>query len=890
MKAIIFNSGLGKRMGKLTEHCHKSMVQLLDHQTIFERQLRVLQGCGIHEFVVTTGPFQEQLKEASQKQEFSNSVFHFVENPIYDQTNYIYSMYLARSFFDDECLLLHGDLVFNTGLVKKILDAEQTSLALYNPIKELPEKDFKGRVQNGELKQVSIHIFDEDCFAFQPFYKLSKENAKVWIDAVVRFVEAGKTNVYAEEALNEILPALSIPMLSYQDDFIDECDTEDDLKRVSEAIRWFDFEERKTFCGSDAYENIPSLLERVHAKKPLIVTDGAFDYLPCKPILQRLVPQAVYFKGFSSNPKYEDVVKGVTLCLEEQCDFIISIGGGSAIDVAKCIKLYLPMKRTEPYIEQQHVYSPIRHLAIPTTSGTGSEATRFAVIYYKGKKQSVTDDMLVPDYVILDETCLRTVPGYQKRATVLDALCQGIESYWSIHSNEQSKKYAAQAITLILQHVNGYLENDDEALKQVMTASHLSGKAINITQTTAAHAMSYKITSMIGPAHGHAVATVLPNLWEYMADHMDKCQDPRGEAYLQTCFAEINKLFGCESTKESIQRFRDLMQSMKLQSVFVSSQDELLELSSSVNAERLANNPVGLDEEAIKIIYLNSLSNPEIRLLQKECLVILEMFDRFCKEHHLRYYLGEGSLLGAIRHKGFIPWDDDADVVMERDDFERFLELAKDQLPDGFELDWHNTAVGVHAVSPKIRMVKGSQFERVYNPKKGEVLLAAGTTIDIFPLDNVPKLGDRKQSRQSRMVKLLRKMILYHVSQHKKVERPQLLFLKIAGHILPYKLLCKWHRNMQMKYNNPENEFLVNSGSLYSAARETFYKFTFGEPQYVPFEHLMLPIPQHPDKILYTIYGDYESFPPVETRIGKHGMRRKAEFTKDLYTYKKLND
>ena len=89
MKAVIFNSGYGKRMGEFTKTHHKSQAPLKNGETIYERQLRLLSECGITDFVVTTGPFKEQLMEASEKPQFSHLNFVFVENPIFDKTNYI---------------------------------------------------------------------------------------------------------------------------------------------------------------------------------------------------------------------------------------------------------------------------------------------------------------------------------------------------------------------------------------------------------------------------------------------------------------------------------------------------------------------------------------------------------------------------------------------------------------------------------------------------------------------------------------------------------------------------------------------------------------------------------------------------------------------------------
>ena len=204
MKALIFNSGLGKRMGQLTENNPKSMVRLDSGETIFERQLRVLKDCGITDFVITVGPFKEQLIEVSQREEYRDLKFTFVENPVYDQTNYIYSMYLAKDYLNDDFLMLHGDLVFNKELVEEMISDPIPSICLYNEEKALPEKDFKGRFENGLLREVSINIFDSDCYAFQPLYKLSKADMNAWLSKVDEFITNGVNSVYAENALNRV--------------------------------------------------------------------------------------------------------------------------------------------------------------------------------------------------------------------------------------------------------------------------------------------------------------------------------------------------------------------------------------------------------------------------------------------------------------------------------------------------------------------------------------------------------------------------------------------------------------------------------------------------------------------------------------------------------------
>lgn len=238
MKAIIFNSGLGSRLGELTSNKPKCMLKLYNGETIFERQIRILSECGLNQFIITTGPYKEQIIEIAKKN--TNLQFSFVDNPEYKTTNYIVSMNNAYDLLDDDVLLMHGDLVFNKELINKILEDERESICLYNEKKALPEKDFKGRFKNNILKEVSINIFDEDCCAFQPLYKLSKNDVKIWKNKVAEFVKKGDVKVYAENALNEVTDIISIYGMSYKDDYIEEIDNEEDYIKVNNEIKNFD--------------------------------------------------------------------------------------------------------------------------------------------------------------------------------------------------------------------------------------------------------------------------------------------------------------------------------------------------------------------------------------------------------------------------------------------------------------------------------------------------------------------------------------------------------------------------------------------------------------------------------------------------------------------------
>ena len=350
-------------------------------------------------------------------------------------------------------------------------------------------------------------------------------------------------------------------------------------------------------------DELPGILQEVGCQKLFLVVDSSYPFLNIKDSIEALPVEKVKFSDFTPNPLYEQVCKGIDLLKESKCEAILAVGGGSAIDVAKCIKLaVLAIDGAK-----------IPFIAIPTTAGTGSESTHNAVMYYEGAKQTVTNDGVLPDYAVLEPSVLKTLPLYQKKCTMMDALCQGIESWWSVNSTEESYDYSRKTVELIMANWRKYIfENDDEAAAQIMLAANYGGRAINITQTTAAHAFSYKITSLYKLPHGHAVAAGLPVIWEYMLGNMDKCVDVRGREYLTGIFSQIAHAMGCKNPEKAIDTFEQMMSEMELtKPKAVNREDEVRVLSTSVNPVRLKNNPIIIDSFTAKMLYLRIIIKPE---------------------------------------------------------------------------------------------------------------------------------------------------------------------------------------------------------------------------------------------------------------------------------------
>lgn len=353
----------------------------------------------------------------------------------------------------------------------------------------------------------------------------------------------------------------------------------------------------------ESYEKIADIIAEEQIKAPLLVCGESAKNLAVYRYIQKLGLRVTIFSQYAPNPAYASVVAGVKVYQEHQCDGIIGLAGGSGLDVAKCIKMYATMKAVPDYLQQSIEENGIPMIAIPTTAGTGSESTRYSIIYVNGVKQTITHDSSLPKYVFLDGSTLHTLPDYQRKATMLDALSHAVESYWSCNSTEASKKYAREAILKIMDAFRPYMDNTQGGNSDMLYGANLAGRAIHITGTTAAHAMCYKLTKQYGLAHGHAVAITLPHLWQYMIENIEKVSDPRGKDYVWQVFEELAVMLGFDSPKSAADGLWKLLAVSELKTLIPITEAGLEELVSAVDVTKLQSNPVKLDETAIKYIY-----------------------------------------------------------------------------------------------------------------------------------------------------------------------------------------------------------------------------------------------------------------------------------------------
>ena len=269
-------------------------------------------------------------------------------------------------------------------------------------------------------------------------------------------------------------------------------------------------------------------LSNLYANKNILLVTGkkSFETSGAKKIMQYHLQdeRVVQFSDFSVNPKIEDAIQGASIAKENNIEVIIAIGGGSVLDIAKLIKAFITSSGNEINLvkgEDTVVDSSIPIIAIPTTAGSGSEATHFAVVHVGEDKYSLAAPCLLPNAVILDGALAITGSKYLKSCSALDAMSQAIESYWAAGSTTESQRYAISSIErgwkMILTYVSDRCYESNA--QNMIESAHLAGKAINISKTTAAHAWSYAFTSIYKIPHGHAVWLTLPAIFKNVYDY-----------------------------------------------------------------------------------------------------------------------------------------------------------------------------------------------------------------------------------------------------------------------------------------------------------------------------------------------------------------------------------
>jgi len=356
---------------------------------------------------------------------------------------------------------------------------------------------------------------------------------------------------------------------------------------------------------------LADLLEEYCSQRVFLIADatayaasGAFDIL--EPIISG--KRVFTFVDFEVNPKLAGVLACAEKIREAKPDLLMVVGGGSAMDVAKLANWFASAEGVvDAFLagESSEVGCRLPLVAIPTTAGSGAEATHFAVVYVDGVKKSAAHVSMRPVAAVVDPQLTAQLPVTITAHSGLDALCQSIESIWSVGANEESLGYATEALGLIWNHLEQAVNQPTPKSRAAMArGSHLAGQAINITKTTLPHALSYSITTQYGVPHGAAVALTLgPALIYNEAVSDADCVDSRGSASVRKRIDSIRHIMGEASVEGCAAQVRSLLGSFAcpatLREAGITNENQLRAISQDVNVERLSNNPRRISEQEI---------------------------------------------------------------------------------------------------------------------------------------------------------------------------------------------------------------------------------------------------------------------------------------------------
>ena len=359
----------------------------------------------------------------------------------------------------------------------------------------------------------------------------------------------------------------------------------------------------ETHLGVGAIGELPGILEAHGVETVLVVTgphsysmSGAADMVD--PVLAPY--RTVRFSTLADYPDLPDIERGVELCRRAKPDAVIAVGGGTVIDIAKLLRICSANDATPGEIATgvgkiEQTGPPL--VAIPTTAGSGSEATHFAVIFDQQRKYSVAHQFVQPDFAIVDPSLTYSMSEEQTAVCGLDVLCQSVESIWSVGSSKESRTWASEAVQLVLLNLLEAVQAPNRSCRESMSrAAHLAGRAINITKTTAPHALSYTLTTSYGLPHGHAVALTLGSFLEFNDEvSEDDLNDPRGVEHVREVIGEVCSLLGVGSPMEGHRAIADLMVAIGMETRLgpygIRNAVACEQIVETVNVERLSNNP-----------------------------------------------------------------------------------------------------------------------------------------------------------------------------------------------------------------------------------------------------------------------------------------------------------
>lgn len=372
---------------------------------------------------------------------------------------------------------------------------------------------------------------------------------------------------------------------------------------------------RKEFIGKKCLDELSFLFEEKNFKKILVITGkNSFEKSGAKIKLEKLLQKknVKFFLKESDYPELYELQKFISLINLFKPDVILCVGGGAVLDLAKignclCLENDYVNKIKNGSLHVSKKFTKV--IAIPTTAGSGAEVTSNAVLYIDKIKYSIEGKSIKPDYAFIDPELVLSLSKSLSASSGFDAMSQAIESLFSKKSNDESVKYALKSLKYSYKNIENHINKKTFLTAYNMcNASFFSGKAINISKTTAPHAVSYPFTAYFGINHGHAVSLTLTDFIEY---NFLKKNFSNASFDLNNRYKLIFDIFKVSNFKGLILKINKILYNINLETDFeklnITSLNNIEKVVSNINAQRLNNNPVPLSVNSVKEILLKKI-------------------------------------------------------------------------------------------------------------------------------------------------------------------------------------------------------------------------------------------------------------------------------------------
>jgi len=356
----------------------------------------------------------------------------------------------------------------------------------------------------------------------------------------------------------------------------------------------------KIYFGSGVCQKLPQIIGE-RAQRIFFVVDDFFLNNDTFEGLQELLKDRVLevASDIKANPTVEQVERVRGLITKFRPEVVVALGGGSVLDTAKAASILASNQGTlADFLEKKRGLSPreVFFIAIPTTSGTGSEVSPFATVWCGKKKYSLSSAFNFPSVAVCDPRLTLTMPALLTASTGIDALCQAIEAHWSVFSTPLSDSHAQKSISLAVNYLERAVKQPDNLFfrEQMMLSALEAGRAFSQTKTTAVHSVSYPLTAYFNLPHGYACGLTLGAFLKYnwLVSEND-CNDKRGVKFVKKRLLEIAKTMGCSTIDEACSKIEGLMLNIGLETSLSKAGVNNIELivEHGFTRERVANNP-----------------------------------------------------------------------------------------------------------------------------------------------------------------------------------------------------------------------------------------------------------------------------------------------------------